>query len=132
MALQDSLEEIYRDHAPALFRFLIRLTGNETETRDLLQDIFIRLAKSPRLLDGVAAPRSYLFRLTHRLAIDRHRRDEIRQLYDDRAYKEREPFTSPEPSSEDCRMAPQNSCLLARRAASRAKGCRHPQGSGRK
>jgi len=101
MALQDSLEEIYREHAPALFRFLIRLTGNETETHDLLQDIFVRLAKSPRLLDGVDEPRSYLFRLAHRLVIDRYRRDETRQRYDDRVYQEREPFTVPEPLAED-------------------------------
>jgi len=97
MALQDWLEEIYRDHAPALFRFLIRLT----ETHDLLQEIFVRLAKSPRLLDGVAAPRSYLFRLAHRLVIDRYRRDETRQRYDDRAYREGESFTSPEPLADD-------------------------------
>jgi len=101
MGLKDSLEEIYRDHAPALFRFLIRLTGNENETRDLLQDIFIRLAKEPRLLDGVDAPRSYLFRLAHRLVIDRYRRDETRQRYDDRVYQESEPFANPEPSAED-------------------------------
>ena len=62
MALQEWLEEIYRDHAPALFRFLIRLTGNESETRDALQEIFVRLAKAPRMLEGVAAPRPYLFR----------------------------------------------------------------------
>jgi len=101
MALQDWLEEIYRDHAPALFRFLIRLPGNETETHDLLQEIFSRLAKSPRLLDGVTAPRSWLFRLAHRLAIDRHRRDETRQCYDDRAYREGESFSIPEPLPDD-------------------------------
>jgi RNA polymerase sigma-70 factor (ECF subfamily) len=101
MALQDWLEGIYRDHAPALFRFLLRLTSSETETRDLLQEIFVRLAKSPRMLDGVAAPRSYLFRLAHRLAIDRFRRDQARQLYNDRAYQEREPHAAPEPFTED-------------------------------
>ena len=101
MAQQDWLEEVYREHAPALFRFLIRLTGNETETRDTLQEIFIRLAKSPGLLKGVAASRSYLFRLAHRLVIDRYRRDEVRQRYDDRAYQERETFIGPQSSEED-------------------------------
>ena len=101
MAHRDPLEDIYREHAPALFRFLFRLTGNEIETRDLLQEIFIRLAKSPDLLKGVAAPRSYLFRLGHRLVIDHYRRDETRQRYDDRAYQEREPFAGAEPSNED-------------------------------
>ncbi|HEY0256036.1 MAG TPA: sigma factor, partial [Candidatus Methylacidiphilales bacterium] len=81
MALQDWLEEIYREHAPALFRFLIRLTGNEAETKDALQEVFVRLAKSPHLLDNVVAPRSYLFRLAHRLVIDRYRREQVRERH---------------------------------------------------
>jgi RNA polymerase sigma-70 factor (ECF subfamily) len=101
MALQDWLEGLYRDHAPALFRFLIRLTGNEADTRDVLQEIFIRLAKAPHLLDGVAAPRSYLFRMAHRLVIDRHRREKTRQHCDDRAWQERDSFARPEPSADD-------------------------------
>lgn len=101
MALQDWLGGLYRDHAPALFRFLIRLTGNEADSRDVLQEIFVRLAKSPRLLDGVAAPRSYLFRMAHRLVIDRHRREKARQHYDDRACRERDSFVRPEPLAED-------------------------------
>ncbi|HEV3273080.1 MAG TPA: sigma-70 family RNA polymerase sigma factor [Candidatus Methylacidiphilales bacterium] len=95
MALQDRLEELYRDHAPALFRFLIRLTGHEADTRDILQEIFIRLAQTPQLLDGVAAPRSYLFRMAHRLVIDRGRREKTRRDYDDRASRERETVAQP-------------------------------------
>src|SRR5277367_706551 len=101
MALQEWLEEVYRDHAPALFRFLIRLTGNEPDTRDVLQEIFIRLAKSPQLLDRVGAPRSYLFRMAHRLVIDRHRRENVRQHYDDRAWQERDSVAHPEPHADD-------------------------------
>src|SRR5271154_1205168 len=101
MALQDWLESVYRDHALGLFRFLIRLTGQEADARDVLQEIFVRLAKSPRSLDGVTAPRSYLFRMAHRLVIDRHRRDKTRQHYDDRAHRERDAFISPEPLAGD-------------------------------
>ena len=95
MALQDWLEEVYREHVPPLFRFLFRLTGHEADARDLLQEIFIRLAKSPRLLDGVDAPRSYLFRMAHRLVIDRSRREKARQYYDDRAWRERDAVSHP-------------------------------------
>jgi RNA polymerase sigma-70 factor, ECF subfamily len=95
MAAPDRLEEIYRQHAPALFRFLIRLTGDETETKDALQEIFIRLAKSPALLEGVASPRSYLFRLAHRLVIDRYRRESARQHYEEEASREGDPAASP-------------------------------------
>ncbi len=101
MTLQDWLEGLYRDHAPALFRFLIRLSCNEADTKDILQEIFVRLAKSPHLLDGIGAPRSYLFRMAHRLIIDRHRRDQTRQHYDTLASQERESLARPEPLTDD-------------------------------
>ena len=101
MALQDPLEKIYQEHAPALFRFLILLTGSEIETKDTLQEIFIRLAQAPRLLEGISAPHSYLFRLAHHLVIDRHRRDSTRRLYENRAGNELRAVTDPEPSSGD-------------------------------
>ena len=101
MARQDWLESVYRDEAPALFRFLLRLTGNEDETREALQEIFVRLAKTPGLLEGITARRSFLFRLAHRLVIDRYRREQTRQHYDDRAEQEREAFARPEPTAAD-------------------------------
>jgi RNA polymerase sigma-70 factor (ECF subfamily) len=101
MALHDWLEGVYREHASALFRFLLRLTGHEADTRDILQEIFVRLAKTPQLLDGVAAPRSYLFRMAHRLVIDRHRRETARREHDDRAYRELPAFAAPAPVADD-------------------------------
>jgi RNA polymerase sigma-70 factor (ECF subfamily) len=95
------LEALYRDHAPALFRFLLRLTGNQADTHDALQEIFIRLARSPQILDGVAAPRSFLFRIAHRLVIDRHRRDETRRQTAESAAGEIPATTGPEPSASD-------------------------------
>lgn len=86
----DPLAVLYDAHAPTLFRFLIRLTGDEAEVKDILQDIFIRLAREPDLLAGVAAPRSYLFRMAHRLAIDRARREEALARYAQRAHAEGE------------------------------------------
>jgi RNA polymerase sigma-70 factor (ECF subfamily) len=101
MALQDWLESVYRDEAPALFRFLFRLTGDESETRDVMQEIFVRLAKTPGLLDSVVTRRPFLFRMAHRLVIDRYRCEQTRQEYNDRAGEERESFTRPEPAAVD-------------------------------
>ena len=95
------LEGVYRDHAPALFRFLLRLTGNEADTHDALQEIFVRLARSPRLLDGVAAPRSFLFRMAHRLVIDRYRREETRRQTAERAAQEIPVLVEPETTGSD-------------------------------
>jgi RNA polymerase sigma-70 factor (ECF subfamily) len=84
----DPLEALYDEHASALFRFLVRLMGDEAAVKDILQEIFIRLAREPQLLRGVHAPRSFLFRIAHRLAIDQARRDEAHDRHARRADEE--------------------------------------------
>jgi RNA polymerase sigma-70 factor (ECF subfamily) len=68
------LGRLYDDHAPALFAFLLNLTRSETETRDVMQEVFARLAERPQRFDGVRGERGYLLRLAHNLAIDQTRR----------------------------------------------------------
>lgn len=73
------LEQLYDTHGQALFRFLMNYTRNEADTRDLLQEVFVKLAKRPELLDGVREPRAFLLRLAHNLALDLTRRRGTRQ-----------------------------------------------------
>src|SRR2546426_8137091 len=73
------LERLYDDHAQALFAFLLNFTRNEADTRDLLQELFVKLAQSPKLLEGVREPRAFLLRLAHNAAIDLIRRRGARQ-----------------------------------------------------
>jgi RNA polymerase sigma-70 factor (ECF subfamily) len=74
------LERLYDDHAQALFAFLLNLTRNESDTRDLLQELFVKLARQPNLLIGVRDERAFLIRLIHNLAIDLMRRRNSRQM----------------------------------------------------
>ena len=68
------LERLYDEHAQALFGFVLNLTREEADTRDLLQEVFRKLAASPRMLDGVRDERAFLLRLAHNLTIDLIRR----------------------------------------------------------
>ena len=43
----ETLAALYDAHAPALYRFLLSLTASEPDTRDLLQDLFVKLARHP-------------------------------------------------------------------------------------
>jgi RNA polymerase sigma-70 factor (ECF subfamily) len=72
-------ERLYDEHAPSLFAFLLNLTRNECETRDLLQEIFLKIAREPCLLENVRNERAYLIRLARNLAVDFMRRRESRQ-----------------------------------------------------
>ena len=73
------IELLYDEHAQALFAFLLNLTRDEADTRDLLQEIFVKLAREPKLLDGVREERAFLIRLAHNTAIDLMRRRGTRE-----------------------------------------------------
>jgi len=73
------LERLYDEHAPSLFAFLLNLTRDEADTRDVLQEIFVKLAREPKWLAGVRDERAFLIRLAHNAAIDLIRRRSARQ-----------------------------------------------------
>lgn len=76
---ESELERLYDEHAQALFAFLLNLTRDEADTRDLLQEIFVKLAREPRLLADAREPRAFLIRLAHNAAIDLMRRRGTRE-----------------------------------------------------
>ena len=73
------IERLYDAHAAALFAFLLNLTRDEADTRDLLQEMFVKLAREPQLLAGVREERAFLIRLAHNAAIDLMRRRGTRE-----------------------------------------------------
>jgi RNA polymerase sigma-70 factor (ECF subfamily) len=99
------LERLYEDHAQALFSFLLNLTRNEADTRDLLQALFIKLAQRPGLLDGVREERPFLLRLAQNLAIDLFRRHGAAQRHSDQLARELEAAPLFAPASEPDELA---------------------------
>ncbi len=79
MPSADQVERLYDAHAQALSAFLLSLTRNETDTHDLLQEIFVKLARQPDLLAAARDERAFLLRLAHNLAIDLMRRRTTRE-----------------------------------------------------
>ena len=80
---KSDLERLYDEHADALFAFLLNFTRDEQDTRDLLQEIFIKLACEPDLLRGARDERAFLIRLAHNAAIDLMRRRGARERRQD-------------------------------------------------
>jgi RNA polymerase sigma-70 factor, ECF subfamily len=72
------IERLYDEHAQPLYAFILNFTRNEADTRDLLQELFIKLARESGLLDGVREERAFLIRLAHNAAIDLMRRRNTR------------------------------------------------------
>jgi RNA polymerase sigma-70 factor (ECF subfamily) len=79
MRRSDDIERLYDEHASSLFAFLLNFTRNESETRDLLQEIFVKIAREPDLFHNVRNERAYLIRLARNLAVDSIRRRDSRE-----------------------------------------------------
>lgn len=88
MPAESELQRLYDEHAPALFAFLLNFTRHEADTRDVLQEVFTRLARQPDLLRAARDPRSFLLRLAHNAAIDLMRRRGTREKYHDQLGEE--------------------------------------------
>src|SRR5260221_8606760 len=73
------IERLYDGHAQPLYAFLLNFTRDDADTRDLLQEIFVKLAREPKLLSGVREERAFLIRLAHNAAIDLIRRRGTRE-----------------------------------------------------
>ena len=88
------IERLYDEHAQALFAFLLNLTRDAADTHDLMQEIFIKLAREPRLLAGVREHRAFLIRLAHNAAIDLMRRRGTRERTKENFAEITSPFAS--------------------------------------
>lgn len=70
--MQD-LEAIYRQHAPAVFRYAWGLSGDRTEAEDLVSETFVRLlTRAPRLETQTAL--AYLLAITRNAYLNGRRR----------------------------------------------------------
>jgi len=76
------LARIYDEHAQALFALALNVTRRDADARDVLQEVFGRLAARPGLLEGLENPKAFLLRLTHNQAIDLLRRRAAREKPD--------------------------------------------------
>ena len=79
--MRADLERLYDEHAQALFAFLLNFTRDEEDTREVLQEVFAKLARQPDLLRTARDERAFLIRLAHNATIDLMRRRSTRGRY---------------------------------------------------
>ena len=97
------IERLYDAHAQSLFAFLLNFTRDEADTRDLLQEIFVKLAREPKLLASVRDERAFLIRLAHNAAIDLIRRRGTRERVKENFAAEKiSPFAPTNDPDEKC------------------------------
>lgn len=73
-----AFERALRPQLPALYRLSFRLTGNETDAEDLLQELLLRLHDREVDVAGLDRPATWLSRVLYRLYVDEYRRTRLR------------------------------------------------------
>ena len=68
-----ALEGIYDIAAGELYGLALWRTGSPADAEDVVQTVFVRLVEARERLAVVREPRSYLFAMAHRSAVDRRR-----------------------------------------------------------
>ncbi|WIO73529.1 RNA polymerase sigma factor [Porticoccaceae bacterium LTM1] len=78
-----ALDEVMRDHGPALKRFLQARLALEADREDLVQEVFLKLMTvkdlTEKLSKSTGNTRSYLFAIANTLIIDMHRKSAVRK-----------------------------------------------------
>jgi RNA polymerase sigma-70 factor (ECF subfamily) len=97
------LERIHDEHVTAMYRLGLALLRDEAAVRDLLQDVFVKLAEGRVSEVEITDERSYLLRMVRYGALDRLRREKVRR--DHAAGASAELFNrSPDPDREAFRL----------------------------
>jgi RNA polymerase sigma-70 factor (ECF subfamily) len=70
IAIPDELERAFRAYHGLVFRTAYRITGNAADAEDVLQTVFLRLARRGTIVDVVENQESYLRRAAINAALD--------------------------------------------------------------
>ncbi|WP_072688364.1 sigma-70 family RNA polymerase sigma factor [Rhodococcus marinonascens] len=68
------MRALYEEHAPALWRYALRLTGDRARAEDVVQEVLLRAWKHPNVLDqSESSARAWLFTVGRNLVFDEYR-----------------------------------------------------------
>ncbi|KQX07133.1 MULTISPECIES: sigma-70 family RNA polymerase sigma factor [unclassified Leifsonia] len=78
----EALRVIQEEHAPALWRYVVRLTGDRALADDIVQEVMLRAWRRPEILDqSENSARAWLFTVTRNLVIDDRRSARVQQEF---------------------------------------------------
>lgn len=80
---QPAFAELYRRYRGPLYRYCLRWLKNAARAEEVFQDAWLRVITARERYQVEASFKTYLFQITHRLLIDRHRRERPETSIDD-------------------------------------------------
>lgn len=92
----DSYQEIFREYAPGLYHFCLRLTGDQADAQDVVQEIFLRLWERRGDLGDVRNLDTYIKTVARNHIYDMFRRRLVEHRHSDRIRSSFRQYASPE------------------------------------
>jgi len=71
---EEAFEQLYHIYSLQIFKKLLRLVKQEEVTKELLQDVFLRIWEKREMIDPDKSFRAYLYRIAQNLVVDLFRR----------------------------------------------------------
>jgi RNA polymerase sigma-70 factor (ECF subfamily) len=98
----DAFETLYRSHAPAVHALCRRMTGDDGEARDLVQDVFVRAWQRLPTFRGQSALSTWMHRLAVNVVLEQMRstKRDVNRFIDDADHD----ALPAHPTSPDARM----------------------------
>jgi len=86
--VENNMDNFLLAYKDKFYRFALRMTGNENDAKDIMQELAIKIWQKGAEFDKLNNKEAWCMSVTKNLAIDKIRRNKIRQ-YDnlDQAYK---------------------------------------------
>jgi RNA polymerase sigma-70 factor (ECF subfamily) len=113
---RDAFRVLVEHHARAVFRLAWRMTGNEIDAEDIVQETFLKAWKQMAKFDGRASFGTWLHRICANCALDhlrsRQRRQETRQFVREDNTDPLAALTAESPSPERLAMSSQVAAIL--------------------
>ncbi|MCG3089973.1 RNA polymerase sigma factor SigX [Sporosarcina cyprini] len=80
--MDDSVfHRLYDQYHQDVFNFLIYLTGDRSQSEDLMHEVYIRVLKAYAGFEGKSSEKTWLFSIAKNVAIDHFRKKTVRQKH---------------------------------------------------
>jgi RNA polymerase sigma-70 factor (ECF subfamily) len=95
-SVTDDFHEFYQLYSEPVYRTALRVTGNQADAEDVLQNVFLRFLNRRITLDPSRFPKAYMRRVATNASIDLLRRKAVKQETDlDEGMDKSTPRSSP-------------------------------------
>ncbi len=71
--------QVYQEYYPKILRYLERLTGNKEDTRDLVQEVFLKVERSLAQFECRSSLSTWIYRIATNVSHDRFRSTSFQQ-----------------------------------------------------